>query len=167
MTKRKYAVFGQLVEHYLKRSMRFIKVYPAIKFTALAYLAGYIKNNTERRYANRDDVTKKNFYKLMNNSPYGKTIENVEKRSNIKLLTSLEKMRKMAEQPHCIDLRVFADNLFGIEMRKNKSLINKPFQMCFVSINFEIFISQFPVNSIDYMLLPPPQTFITSLSIFV
>ena len=65
----------------------------------------------------------------MNNSPYGKTIENVAKHSNIKLLTSLEKMRKVAEQPHCIDLRVFADNPFGIEMRKTKSLINKPFQV--------------------------------------
>ena len=68
--------------------MRLNKVHRAIKFTALAYLAVYIKNNTERRYANRNDETKKNFYKLMNNSPYGKTIENVAKRSNIKLLTS-------------------------------------------------------------------------------
>ena len=92
MTKKKYMVFGQLLEHYLKRGMRLTKVHRAIKFTALAYLAGYIKNNTERRYANRNDETKKNFYKLMNNSPYGKTIENVAKSSNIKLLTSLEKM---------------------------------------------------------------------------
>ena len=160
-------MFGQLLEHYLKRGMRLAKVNRAIKLTALAYLARYIKNNTERRYANRNDKTKKNFYKLMNNSPYGKTIDNVAKRSNIKLLTSLEKMRKLAEQPHCIDLRVFADNLFGIEMRKTKSLINKPFQVCFVSVKIGISISMFPRNSINLMLCPPTQTRITSHSIFV
>ena len=94
LNKQKYVVFGQLLEHYLKHGLRLTKVHRGIKFTALAYLAGYIKNNTERRYANRDDETKKDFYNLMNNSPYGKTIENVAKRSNIKLLTSLEKHTK-------------------------------------------------------------------------
>ena len=106
LTKKKYVVFGQLLEHYLKRGMRLTKVHRAIKFTAFAYLAGYIKNNTEWRYENRNVQSKKNFYKLMNNSLYGKTIENVTKRSNMKLITSLEKMRKLAEQPHFINLRV-------------------------------------------------------------
>ena len=92
-------------------------------------MAGYIQHNTERRFANREDETKKNFYKGMNLAPYGKTIENVAKRSDIRLLVDPNKMRKLAEQPHCIDLRVFAENLFGIEMRKTKSLINKPFQV--------------------------------------
>ena len=71
----------------------------------------------------------KNFFKLMNNAPYGKTIENVAKRTNIMLVTDQEKMRKHAEKPHCIDVRVFAENLVGVELRKTKSLINKPFQV--------------------------------------
>ena len=129
LNKRNYVVFGQLLRHYLNRGMKLTKVHRGIKFTALAYMAGYIQHNTERRFANRDDETKKNFYKGMNLAPYGKTIENVAKRSDIRLLIDPNKMRKLAEQPHCIDLRVFAENLFGIEMRKTKSLINKPFQV--------------------------------------
>ena len=129
MGKRNYVVFGHLLQHYLARGMKLTKVHRGIKFTALAYMAGYIKHNTEMRFKNRADETKKNFYKGMNLSPFGKTIENVAKRSDIRLLIDPDKMRKLAEQPHCIDLRVFAENLFGIEMRKTKSLINKPFQV--------------------------------------
>ena len=59
LNKQKYVVFGQLLKHYLKRGMRLTKVHRGIKVTALAYLARYIKNNTDRRYANHDDETKK------------------------------------------------------------------------------------------------------------
>ena len=129
LNKCNYVVFGQILRLYLSRGLRLTKVHRGIKFTADPYMAGYIQHNTERRFANRDDETKKNFYKGMNLAPYGKTIENVAKRSDIRLLIDPDKMRKLAEQPHCIDLRVFAENLFGIEMRKTKSLINKPFQV--------------------------------------
>ena len=89
----------------------------------------------------------------MNNLPYGRTIENVAKRSNIKQITSLDKTRKLAKQPHCIDLRVFADNLFGIEMRKTKSLINKLFQVSFVLIKFGNSINDVSENSMVLMYL--------------
>ena len=136
LNKRNYVVFGQMLQLYLIRGMKLTKVHRGIKFTAQPYLAAYIQHNTERRFANRTDETKKNFYKLMNNSPYGKTIENMAKRSDIRLLINPDKVRKLAEQPHCIDFRVFSENLFGIEMRKTKSLINKPFQVRRLDITF-------------------------------
>ena len=120
--------------------MKLTKVHRGIKFTGLANLAGYIKHNTEMRQANRGDETKKNFYKLMNNAPYGKTIETVAKRSDIRLIVNKQKAVKLAEKPHCIDFRMFAMNLFGVEMRKTKSLINKPFHVCRHDIIFGISI---------------------------
>ena len=76
----------------------------------------------------------------MNNAPYGKTIENVARRSDIRLLNDMEKARKLAEKPHCVDFQVFDTNihqrseietqqeaLVGIEMRKLNHFINKPF----------------------------------------
>ena len=47
----------------------------------------------------------------MNNAPYGKTIENVARRTDIKLLNDMEKARKLAEKPHFVDFRVFDDQL--------------------------------------------------------
>lgn len=82
--------------------MKLTKVHRGIKFTALAYMAGYIKHNTEMRFKNREDKTKNNYYKGMNLASFGKTIENVSKRSDIRLLIDADKMRKLAEQPHCI-----------------------------------------------------------------
>ena len=82
------------------------------------------------RQANCGDETKKNFFKLMNNAPYGKTIENVATRSDIRLIVREQKAVKLAEKPHCIDFRMFSENFFGVEMRKTKSLINKSFHVC-------------------------------------
>lgn len=134
LNKQKYVVFGPLLHFYLNRGMRLTKVHWGMRFKASPYIKGYIQNNTTRRFKHRNDETKKNFYKLMNNAPYGKTIENVAKRTNIMLVTDPEKMRKLAEKPHCIDVRVFGD-FFGVELRKTKSVINKPFQVCYSNLN--------------------------------
>ena len=81
----RYTVFGQNLLFYLSREMKLTEVHRAIKFTGLAYLAGYIKHNIHMRQANRRDETK-NIFMLMNNAPYGKTIENVAKRTDIRLI---------------------------------------------------------------------------------
>ena len=47
----------------------------------------------------------------MNNSSYGKTIENVARCTDIRLLNDMEKARKLAEMPHCVDFRVFDGQL--------------------------------------------------------
>ena len=77
------------------------------------------------------DETQRSFYKLMNNAPYGKTIENIGKRTDIRLLNDETKTYRLTEKPHCIDIKIFTENLFGIELRKVNQLINKPFQMGF------------------------------------
>ena len=64
----------------------------------------------------------------MNNSPYGKTIENAARRLDIRLLNDPEQARKLAEKPHCVDFRIFDQYLIRIEMRKCRHFINKPFQ---------------------------------------
>ena len=64
----------------------------------------------------------------MNNSPYGNTIENAARRLDIRLLNDPEEARKLAEKPHFMDFRVFDQDLIGIEKRKCRHFINKPFQ---------------------------------------
>ena len=43
----------------------------------------------------------------MNNAPYGKTIENMARRTDIRLLNNMDEARRLAEKPHCVDFRVF------------------------------------------------------------
>ena len=120
----------------------------AIRFKSSPYVASYIANNTAKRKQFKHDDVKKAFYKLMNNALYGKTIENVARRTDIRLLNDMEKARRLAEKPHCVDFRVLdgqvarpedqvessageqqqqQEALVGIEMRKLNHFINRQF----------------------------------------
>ena len=141
-------MLGQLLRLYLDRGMRLLKVHRAIPFKFSPYVSRYIANNTAKRQQFKLDYVKKAFYKLMNNAPYGKTIENVARKTDIRLLNDMEKARRLAEKPHCVDFCVFdgqvappekqveaaaaeeqqlQDTLVLIEMRKLNHFINKPF----------------------------------------
>ena len=63
----------------------------------------------------------KDFLKLMNNSVFGKTVENVKKYRDIKLVTTDEKRNKLVSEPNYHTTKRFSGNLLTIEMKKNKS----------------------------------------------
>ena len=96
-------VLGQLLRFYLDCGMRLVKVHRSIRFKSSPYVASYIANNTSKRQQLKHDDVKNDFYKLINNAPYGKTIDNVARRTDIRLLNNMEKARKLAEKPHCVD----------------------------------------------------------------
>ena len=68
----------------------------------------------------------KDFFKLMNNSVFGKTMENVRKDRNIKLVTTEEKRIKLVSEPNYHTTKHFSDNLIMIEMKKTKVKMSKP-----------------------------------------
>ena len=68
----------------------------------------------------------KDFFKLMNNSVFGKTVENVRKDRNIKLVTTEEKRIKLVSEPNYHTTKHFSDNLIMIEMKKTKVKMSKP-----------------------------------------
>ncbi len=53
----------------------------------------------------------------MNNAIYGKCIENLEKRADEKLVNTEKQLKKWTENPNCKDIRVFDENLVGIELQ--------------------------------------------------
>ena len=68
----------------------------------------------------------KDFFKLMNNSVFGKTMENVRKHKDIKLVTTEEKRIKLVSEPNYHTTKQFSENLLAIEMKKTKVKMNKP-----------------------------------------
>ena len=87
--------------------MKLVKLHRAIRFKSLPYVASYIANKTAKQQQFKHYDVKKAFYKLMNNAFYRKTIENVARRTDIRLLNDMEKARRLAEKPNCVDFCVF------------------------------------------------------------
>ena len=81
--------------------------------------------STKLRNASASDF-EKDFYKLMNNSVFGKTIENIRKHRNIKLVTNREAYLKAVMKPNFKSGTLFGKNLMGCEMGKIKVVMNKP-----------------------------------------
>ena len=102
-----------------------------MRFQTSGTIPQYVRKMTElRKQAQASgNAPLAEFVKLMVNSIYGKTIENMTKRSDIRLLVDALKARRLVEKPHCIGFQAFSDDLMAVEMRKVKALINKPFEV--------------------------------------
>ena len=81
--------------------------------------------NTKLRKEAKNEF-EKDFFKLMNNSVFGKTMENVRNHRDIKLVTADEKRNKLVSEPNYHTTKCFSENLLAIEMKKTKVKMNKP-----------------------------------------
>ena len=89
-----------------------------IKFNQKAWLDPYIKMNTERNITKND--FEKDFFKLMNNAVFGKTIENVKKHKDIKLVTAKRRKNYLVSEPNYHTTKFFTENLLAIEIKNIK-----------------------------------------------
>ena len=80
--------------------------------------------NTELR-AKAINEFEKNSFKLMNNSVFGKMIENVRKRRDIKLIVTEERRKKLTSESNYESCTTFSDELMATEMRKTSILLDK------------------------------------------
>ena len=81
--------------------------------------------NTELRKLAKNDFGK-NLFKLMNNSVFGKTMENIRKHRDIKLVTTDRKRSKLVSEPNYHTINLISEDLSIIEMKKTKVKMNKP-----------------------------------------
>ena len=91
-----------------------------IQFNQKAWLKPYIDMNTELRKEAKNNF-EKDFFKLMNNSVFGKTMENVWKNRNIKLVTTDERRNQLASEFNCHTTKNFSQNFMAVEMKKTKN----------------------------------------------
>ena len=88
-------------------------------------MESYIRKNTELRKSAANSF-EKDFFKLMNNSVFGKTIENIRKRQNIILVDDRAKALKLSSRPNFDRATIFDPNLVAIHMKKTEVYFNKP-----------------------------------------
>ena len=125
--KNDYIVHYENLKFYLKQGMKLKRVKRALEFDQECWMEPYIRMNTEFRKQAKNDF-EKDFYKLMNNSVFGKTMENLRNRVDIRIVRSNErdKIRKLVASPLYARHVIFTNNLVGIDMHKSRLLLNKP-----------------------------------------
>ena len=117
--KEKNVMHIRVLKQALNHGLVFRKVHRVIQFNQKDWLKPYIDLNTKLRKEAKNDF-EKDFLKLMNNSVFGKTMENVRKHGDIKLATTDEKRNKLVSEPNYHTTKRFSENLLAIEMKKKQ-----------------------------------------------
>ena len=125
--KNRYVLHYRNLQLYTSLGMRLTKVHCALRFNQSPWMEPYIRMNTELRKDATSDF-EKDLYKLMNNSVFGKTMENLRKRVNVNLVRSLEedKLRRIIASPAFARANIFDDDLAAIQVHKSKLVLNRP-----------------------------------------
>ena len=123
--KKNYIVHINVLKQALDHGLKLRKVHRVIEFDQEAWLKEYIDVNTELR-KKATNYFEKDFFKLMNNAVFGKTMENVRKHRDIKLVKTDKKRNKLVSEPNFHTMKLIDNNLAIIEMRKVKVKMNKP-----------------------------------------
>ena len=105
--------------------MKLKKIHRVIEFNEKEWLKPYIDMNTELRKEAKNDF-EKDLFRLMNNSVLGKTMENIRKIRDIKLVTTDKKRSKLVSEPNYHTINLISEDLSIIEMKKTKVKMNKP-----------------------------------------
>ena len=100
-SKKKYVLHHKNLHQYLKHGMKLTKIHRGVAYSESMFLKEYISKNTESRKVAKNDF-EKDFFKLMNNSVFGKTMEKVRERSKIMVVSGLEeeKLTRLIVKPN-------------------------------------------------------------------
>ena len=125
-----YVVHGRNLKFYLEKGMIVTKIHRVLAFDQSPWLKQYIDFNTEMRKQSTSDFGK-DFYKLMNNSVFGKTQENLRNRVNVEVITKRNVALKRVCKPSFKRSQVIHDDLVIIQSAVSNLELNKPIYVGF------------------------------------
>ena len=123
--RKNYVVYYRNLRLYLEMGMKITAVHRGISFYQSPWMEPYIRKNTELRKTAANSF-EKDFFKLMNNSVFGKTIENKRKRQNIHLIDNRKKALKLTSKPNFDRCTIFDKHLIAVHMKNTEVYFNKP-----------------------------------------
>ena len=110
--------------------MKLVKVHRSLKFEQSNWLKEYVEFNTKKRQESTDKFNK-NFFKLIINCVYGKSMENIRKRTNVRLINDSKEYLKCVSKPNFISQKIFDKNFVAVHQIKSVLTLNKPIYVGF------------------------------------
>ena len=135
--KKKYVLHYKNLIQCLDMGLKVTHIHRGIRFVESEWMKPYIDKNTNLRAKAKNNF-EKDFYKLMNNSVFGKTMENIRNRVDVKLVNTKEKLRKLAAKPNLKSPpKIFSENLASVHIKKTSLTMNKPVYlgMCILDLS--------------------------------
>ena len=126
--KKNYVLHYRNLQQYVRHGLKVTKIHRVLQFQQSAWLKNYIALNTTKRKAAKNPF-EKDFFKLMNNAIFGKTMENVRKRKTVELVSNDRRMKRVVAKPTFHRFKIFNEDLVGVHLLKCKLDCNKPIQV--------------------------------------
>ena len=134
--KKNYVIHYKNLMQCISLGIELTKIHRGIRFVESDFMKLYIDTNTNLRTQAKNNF-EKDFFKLMNNSVFGKTMENIRNRVDVKLVNTEEKLRKLVAKPNYETQKRFNENLVSVHMKKTSLTMNKPVYlgMCILELS--------------------------------
>ncbi|XP_074028313.1 uncharacterized protein [Leptinotarsa decemlineata] len=129
--KEKHVIHYRALKLVIANGLIITKIHRVLQFNQLPWLKSYIDLNTELRKRAMNEF-EKNLFKLMNNAVFGRTMEDIRKRVNIKLpikWAGRYGAEAYISKPEFKYYMIFNENLVAVELRKLQVYLNKPIQV--------------------------------------
>ena len=123
--KKSYICHIKNLQLYVSLGLKIKKIHRILEFNQKPWMKGYIEFKTELR-KKATNAFEKDFFKLMNNSVNGKTMENIRNRVDIKLVNNKKKAMELARKLNYNSWTWFSENVVAIHMNRIKLYFNKP-----------------------------------------
>ena len=123
--KEKMVLDGRNLKLFLSLGMKLKKIWRGIGFREKAFMKPFIEWNTKLRTAARNDFEKE-LFKLASNAVYGKTMENVRNRINMRLVNDRKKKANLVKKINFKHATKFGEKIAAVHMKKTKVILNKP-----------------------------------------
>ena len=125
MDKEEYVLHYRNLQLYLDLGLKIKKVHRVLEFNQSPWLKQYINFNTEKPKHAKNSF-EKDFFKLMNNSVFGKTMQNLQKRVDVRLVADEKKLDKLISKPPYVSSKIFNENLMAVHKVKETLTLNTP-----------------------------------------
>ena len=134
--KKNYVIHYENLKQCLNFGLKITNIHRGLKFEESEWLKKYIALNTDLRTKAINEFEKEQ-YKLMNNSVFGKTMEQIRNRVNIKLVNDKSKAERLAAKPNFKHCNIFSEDLIAIHMKKTSVTFDKPVYlgMCILELS--------------------------------
>jgi hypothetical protein len=148
--KSRYILHYRNLKLYLRLGMKLHAIHRGIQFDQSYWLRDYISLNTEKRKIAKNSF-EKDYFKLMNNSIFGKTMENVRSHVNVELVHTEREMKRLAKKPSFSSFTIINPELTAVQMKATTVKLFKP-----IYVGFSIMdISKILMFEFHYDIIKP------------